>query len=43
MGLGSSYTSMILEKICENIEKPFSVYLFYKWLNDKYDSISNIK
>ena len=45
MGFGSSYTrtSMILEKICENIKKPFGINLFYKWLNDRHDSISNVK
>jgi len=47
MGLGSFYTSMILGRICENIEKPFiyfkDLFILKKWLNDGHDSISNVK
>jgi len=40
MGLDSFYAPMILGKIFENRK---IIYLFSKWLNNRHDSISNVK
>jgi len=42
MGLDSFYAPMILGKIFEN-RKIIFYFLFSKWLNNRHDSISNVK